>query len=142
MGAEDALKVTTMSANATPTTIPRFLERANKLEASPILSWGKDPMIALLLAGLNNPIPMPRTICLQRISYSPVAVVKKANEKIDKEMKVNPMVAGTFTPIRSESLPPKGAMIITVRATGKINMPTFDGENPKILWRKKGVTKL
>jgi hypothetical protein len=33
-------------------------------------------------------------------------------------------------------------MTITVRATGKISMPTFDGENSKIFWRKKGVTKV
>jgi hypothetical protein len=59
-----------------------------------------------------------------------------------REVMIKPMVAGTLTPIRSDSLPPKGAMTITVRATGKMSMPTLDGGNPKIFWRKKGVTKL
>ena len=59
-----------------------------------------------------------------------------------KEMRVKPMVVGILTPIRSESLPPKGAMIIPVRATGKINRPTLDGEYPKIFWRKNGATKV
>jgi hypothetical protein len=29
-----------------------------------------------------------------------------------------------------------------VRETGKTSIPTFDGENSKILWRKKGTTKV
>jgi hypothetical protein len=57
----------TISAKAIPITIPRFLDRAKKLEARPILSLGKEPMIALLLAGLKNPIPMPRRTCRHRI---------------------------------------------------------------------------
>jgi hypothetical protein len=69
-------------------------------------------------------------------------VFKKANEKMVKEVRVKPIVAGIFTPIRSESLPPQGAVIIPMRATGKTNNPTFDGENPKIFWRKKGATKV
>jgi len=52
------------------------------------------------------------------------------------------MVAGIFTPTRSENLPPKGAITITVRATGKMSIPTLEGENSKILWRKKGMTKV
>jgi hypothetical protein len=57
-------------------------------------------------------------------------------------MMLKPMLAGTLTPIRSEILPPMGAITITVSATGKINIPTFDGENSKIFWRKKGTTKV
>jgi hypothetical protein len=52
------------------------------------------------------------------------------------------MVAGILTPTRSENLPPKGAMTITVRATGKMSIPTLEGENSKIFWRKKGMTKV
>jgi hypothetical protein len=62
-----SLKAMTISAKATPITNPRFLERAEKLEASPTFSRGREPMIALLLAGLKSPIPMPKTICRQRM---------------------------------------------------------------------------
>jgi hypothetical protein len=60
-GIEDILKAITISAKATPITIPRFLERAKKLVANPNLSRGREPMIALLFAGLKSPIPIPRT---------------------------------------------------------------------------------
>ena len=53
------LKAMTISAKAIPMTIPRFLERARKLEASPIFSLGSEPMMALLLAGLKIEIPNP-----------------------------------------------------------------------------------
>src|SRR4030042_6862877 len=52
------------------------------------------------------------------------------------------MVAGTLTPTQSDTLPPIGAITITVRATGKINSPTLEGEYPKIICKKKGMTKL
>jgi hypothetical protein len=51
------------------------------------------------------------------------------------------MVAGILTPTRSEIRPPRGAITITVRATGKIIIPTFEGENSRIFWRKKGTMK-
>jgi hypothetical protein len=63
-------------------------------------------------------------------------------EKIVREVRIKPRVAGILTPTRSEILPPKGAITITVRETGKTIIPTFDGENSKILWRKKGITKV
>ena len=52
----------------------------------------------------------------------------KLKEKMDREMNMRPNVAGTLTPTRSEILPPKGAMIITVKDTGKISIPTLEGE--------------
>jgi hypothetical protein len=52
------------------------------------------------------------------------------------------MVAGILTPKRSENLPPRGAMTITVRAIGKTSIPTLEGEKFKIFCRKKGMTKL
>jgi hypothetical protein len=85
---------------------------------------------------------MPITTCLHKISYSFAPNFKKLKEKIVSEMMLKPMLAGTLTPIRSEILPPIGAITITVSATGKINIPTFDGENSKIFWRKKGTTKV
>ena len=136
------LKAMTISANATPITIPKFLERAKKLDARPTFSRGKEPMIALLLAGLKRLIPMPRTICLQRISISLAPGFKSVKEKTVKEVRIKPIVAGILTPTRSENLPPKGAMTITVRATGKMSIPTLDGENSKIFCRKKGMTKV
>jgi hypothetical protein len=136
------LKAITISAKTTPITTPRFLARAKKLEAKPTFSLGSEPMMALLLAGLKSPIPMPITTCLHKISYSFAPNFKKLKEKIVSEMMLKPMLAGTLTPIRSEILPPIGAITITVSATGKINIPTFDGENSKIFWRKKGTTKV
>jgi hypothetical protein len=62
-------------------------------------------------------------------------------EKIIKEVRIKPTVAGILAPTRSENLPPKGAKIIEVKATGKISIPTREGENPKIFWKKKGATK-
>jgi len=132
----------TISAKATPITIPKFLERAKKLEARPTFSRGKEPMMALLLAGLKRLIPMPRTICLQRMSKSFVPSFKKVNEKTIKEVRAKPMVAGILTPTRSENLPAKGAITIMVRATGKMSIPALDGEYSKIFWRKKGMTKV
>jgi hypothetical protein len=132
----------TISAKATPITIPKFLERAKKLEARPTFSRGKEPMMALLLAGLKKLIPMPSTICLHKMSKSLEPGFNKVKEKTAKEVRVKPMVAGILTPTRSENLPPKGAMTITVRATGKMSIPTLDGENSKIFWRKKGMTKV
>ena len=63
----DFLKAMIISAKATPITIPRFLDRARKLEARLIRSLERDPMIALLLAGLKNPIPMPKRTCRHKI---------------------------------------------------------------------------
>src|SRR4030043_1343538 len=140
-GVAGRLKAMTISAKATPITIPKFLERAKKLEARPTFSRDKEPMMALLLAGLKRLIPMPRTTCLHRMSKSLTPGFKKVKEKTVKEVRVNPMVAGILTPTRSENLPPKGAITITVRATGKMSIPTLDGENSKIFWRKKGMTK-
>jgi hypothetical protein len=136
------LNAITISAKATPITNPRFLARANKLEAKPTFSRGKEPMMALLLAGLKSPIPMPRRICLHKISKSFAPVCKKVKEKTAREVRAKPVVAGILTPIRSEILPPKGAITITVRETGKMRIPTFEGEYSKIFWRKKGMTKL
>ena len=127
-----SLKAMIISANATPITKPRFLARAKKLEARPIFSLGKEPMIALLFAGLKSPIPMPKTICLHTMSNSLAPVFRKVNEKTVREVRVRPIVAGILTPTRSENFPPKGAITITVRLTGKISMPTLDGENSKI----------
>jgi hypothetical protein len=141
-GMTGSLKAITISAKATPITNPKFLERAKKLEATPTFSQGKEPMIALLLAGLKRLIPMPRTTCLQRMSTSLATGFKRVKEKMVKEVRVKPMVAGILTPTRSENLPPIGAMTITVRATGKISIPTLDGEYSKIFWRKKGMTKV
>jgi glucose/arabinose dehydrogenase len=132
----------TISAKATPITIPKFLERAKKLEARPTLSRGKEPMMALLLAGLKRLIPMPSTTCLHRMSKSLTPCFKRVKEKTVNEVRVKPMVAGILAPTRSENLPQKGAMTITVRATGKMSMPTLDGENSKIFCRKKGRTKV
>jgi hypothetical protein len=137
-----SLNVITISAKATPITIPKFLERAKKLDARPTFSRGNEPMMALLLAGLKKLIPMPRTICLQRMSKSFASGLNNVKEKTPREVSPNPMVAGILTPIRSENLPPKGAVTITVRATGKISIPTLEGENSKIFWRKKGIMKV
>ena len=68
--------------------------------------------------------------------------MSKLKEKIIREVRIKPTVAGILAPTRSENLPPKGANIIEVRATGKINMPTLEGENPKMFWKKKGMTKV
>src|SRR3989304_9321356 len=113
------LKVMTISAKATPITNPKFLERAKKLEARPTFSRGKEPMMALLLAGLKKLIPMPRTTCLQRMSKSFALGVNKVKEKTTRAVRVKPRVAGILTPTRSENLPPKGAVAMTVRPTGK-----------------------
>jgi hypothetical protein len=136
------LNAITISAKATPMTNPRFLARANKLEARPRFSRGKEPMMALLFAGLKSPIPMPRRICLHKISKSFAPVSKKVKEKTAREVRIKPIVAGILTPTRSEILPPKGAITITVRETGKMRIPTFEGEYSNIFWRKKGMTKL
>jgi hypothetical protein len=141
-GMAGSLKAITISAKATPITIPRFLARAKKLEASPTLSRGKEPMMALLLAGLKKLIPMPRTTCLQRMSKSFAPGFNKVKEKTVREVMAKPMVAGILTPTRSENLPDKGAVTMTVRATGKMSIPIFEGENSKIFWRKKGMTKV
>jgi hypothetical protein len=141
-GTTGGLKATTISAKATPITIPKFLERAKKLEATPTFSRGKDPMMALLLAGLKKLIPIPRTTCLQRMSRSPTPGFKRVKEKTVKEIRAKPMVAGILTPKRSENLPPIGAMTITVRAIGKTSIPTLEGEKFKIFCKKKGMTKL
>src|SRR4030042_448949 len=140
-GVTGRLKAMTISAKATPMTIPKFLARAKKLEARPTFSRDKEPMMALLLAGLKRLMPMPRTICLHRMSKSLAPGFKRAKEKMVKEVRVNPTVAGILTPTRSESFPPRGAITITVRATGKMSIPILDGENSKIFWRKKGMTK-
>jgi hypothetical protein len=136
------LNAMTISAKATPITSPRFLARANKLEAKPTFSRGKEPMMALLFAGLKSPIPIPRRICLHKISKSFAPISKKVKEKTAREVRIKPAVAGILTPTRSEILPPKGAITITVRETGKMRIPTFEGEYFKIFWRKKGMTKL
>src|SRR4030042_1584370 len=140
-GVTGRLKAMTISAKAMPMTMPKFLDRAKKLEAKPTFSRDKEPMMALLLAGLKRLMPMPRKICLHRMSKSLEPDFKRVKEKTVKEVRVNPMVAGILTPTRSENLPPKGAMTITVRATGKMSIPTLDGENSKIFCRKKGMTK-
>src|SRR5512139_2717096 len=134
--------VMTISAKATPITKPRFLERARKLEARPTFSRGSEPMMALLLAGLKRLIPRPRTTCLQRISKSLALGFNNVKEKTVSAVSVNPMVAGILTPTRSENLPPKGAVTMTVRAIGKMNMPALAGENSRMSWRKKGMTKV
>jgi hypothetical protein len=131
-GTAGSLKAMTISAKAIPITIPKFLERAKKLEAKPTLSRGKEPMIALLLAGLKRLIPMPRAICLHKMSRLFTSSFKKVKEKTIKEVTIKPTVAGILTPTRSENLPPKGAITITVRATGKISIPTLEGENSRI----------
>src|SRR4030042_5778973 len=116
-GEAGKLKVMTISAKATPITNPIFLERARKLEARFTFSRGKEPMMALLLAGLKRLIPMPRTTCLQRISKSFAFGFNKVKEKTVKAVRVRPRVAGILTPTRSENLPPKGAVTITVSPT-------------------------
>src|SRR4030042_3636209 len=141
-GTTGSLKAMTISAKAIPITIPKFLERAKKLEARPTFSRGKEPMMALLLAGLKRLIPMPRTICLHKMSRSFAPGFKKVKEKTVKEVMIKPTVAGILTPTRSENLPPKGAITITVRATGKTSIPTLEGKNSRIFWRKKGMTKI
>ena len=67
-GTEVVLKAMTISAKAMPMTIPRFLERARKLEASPIFSFGSEPMMALLLAGSKRAIPNPWRTCLSKMA--------------------------------------------------------------------------
>jgi hypothetical protein len=93
-GVAGRLKAMTISAKATPITIPKFLERAKKLEARPTFSRDKEPMMALLLAGLKRLIPMPRTTCLHRMSKSLAPGFKKVKEKMVKEVRVNPMELG------------------------------------------------
>jgi len=124
-----------------PITIPRFLERARKLEANPIFSFGSDPMMALLLAGAKRAIPNPRRSCLIKIAPSLTPTPINPKEKVVREITIIPAVAGILMPIRSENLPPRGAMIITVKETGKVRIPTFEGEYLRIFWRKKGRTK-
>jgi hypothetical protein len=131
-GTEGRPKAMTISAKAIPITIPKFLERAKKLEARPTLSRGKEPMIALLLAGLKRLIPIPRIICLHKILRSLAPGFNIVKEKTVKEVMIKPTVVGILAPTRSENLPPKGAITITVRGTGKISIPTLEGENPRM----------
>src|SRR4030042_4733097 len=89
-GATGGPKAMTISAKAIPITIPKFLERAKKLEARPNFSRGKEPMMALLLAGLKRLIPMPRTTCLHKMSRSFAPGFKKENEKMVRDVVINP----------------------------------------------------
>ena len=119
---------TIVVATAIPVMLAVFRTRFMKPDITPYLLRSTTLRIELLLGALNVPVPMLCVTVPRIISQTGEASVALDKMNSPVAVKSSPPTLNGVQPYRSESLPPKGPMIIMANAAGTKTSPTRAGE--------------
>ena len=108
---------------STPKISPRDRIMFRTPPATPSFSLGADPMMALLLGGVNNPIPTPRSINTATSMGSCADTHINMRAKHDRAETSIPEVVIILGPYLSEIWPENGATTAIARRMGVSRAP-------------------
>ena len=108
---------------STPKMRPRERIMFRTPPATPSLSLGAEPMMALLFGGVNSPMPTPRRTSPVRSSGRCAASFRNSRLKQATAETIMPLVVMIREPYLSERWPETGATIAIASGTGVSSMP-------------------